>query len=140
MPRQEVPMSVRRAIVAIDPATVNVRKFCASHGISTYSFYARRRYAAEGEAGLEPRSRAPQRRPGRTSVAVEDLIVAKRKELDDAGLDSGAETIWTLLRPMIAVPSVATIWRILVARGQVIAQPAKAPKRAARTWTAERAN
>jgi transposase InsO family protein len=68
------------------------------------------------------------------------LIVAKRKELDDAGLDSGAETIWTLLRPMIAVPSVATIWRILVARGQVIAQPAKAPKRAARTWTAERAN
>ena len=73
-------MSVRRAIVAIDPATVNVRKFCASHGISTYSFYARRRYAAEGEAGLEPRSRAPQRRPGRTSVAVEGRVSPRSVE------------------------------------------------------------
>lgn len=134
-------MSVRRAIVTIDPKAVNVRRFCESHGISTFTFYAiRRRYAAEGEAGLEPRSRAPHNRPNRTAIDVEDAIVAKRKELDDAGLDCGAETIWSHLRGMDGLPSVATIWRILVARGHIVAEPAKAPRRTGRTWTAERAN
>jgi len=134
-------MSVRRAVVAIDPKTVNVSRFCDVHGISRQTFYAiRRRYAADGDAGLEPRSRAPHRRPNRTTVEVEDLIVAKRKELDEAGLDCGAETIWTHLRGIAGLPSVATIWRILVARGHIVAEPAKAPKRTGRTWTAERAN
>ncbi len=134
-------MSLRRAIVAIDPRTVNVSEFCASHGISRQTFYElRRRYAADGDAGLEPRSRAPHRRPARTSVEVEEMIVAERKALDEAGLDCGAETIWTHLRDSSGCPSVATIWRILSARGVITAQPAKAPKRAGRSWSAERAN
>lgn len=134
-------MSVRRAIVAIDPATVNVTTFCKSHGISRQTFYAiRRRHAAEGEAGLEPRSRAPHGRPNRTPVEVEEAIVVKRKELDDAGLDCGAETIWTALDGVVGRPSVATIWRILTARGYIVAEPSKAPKRSGRSWTAERAN
>jgi len=44
------------------------------------------RYLAEGEAGFEPRSRRPHTNPRRTSQAVEDAIVALRKEAV-SGLD-----------------------------------------------------
>jgi len=87
-------MSVRRAVVEADLASLNVAGFCRDHGISRESFYAwRRRYALEGEAGLESRSRAPRRVANRTPVLVEDLIVELRKSLDDAGLDAGPATI-----------------------------------------------
>src|SRR6266516_5746586 len=49
-----------------------------------------RRFDAEGEAGLKPRSRRPRRVPGRTSDVLEDEIVELRKELTDRGLDGGA--------------------------------------------------
>lgn len=48
------------------------------------------RFLAEGEAGLEPRSRRPATA---LSEAVEDEIVGLRKELDQAGHDSGAQAI-----------------------------------------------
>jgi hypothetical protein len=55
------------------------------------------RYLAEGEAAFEPRSRRPHASPQRTSQATEDAIVALRKDLAQAGLDAGAETIaWHL--------------------------------------------
>jgi hypothetical protein len=48
-----------------------------------------RRFDAAGEAGLEPLSRRPRASPQRTPGAVEDEIVALRKELQDQGLDAG---------------------------------------------------
>ena len=48
-------MSVRRLIVEVDPTSMNVTEFCRDHGVSTWLFWQlRRRYAAEGEAALEP--------------------------------------------------------------------------------------
>jgi hypothetical protein len=77
---------------------LNVTRFCADHGVSTWFFYdLRRRYARDGEAALEPRSRAPHRVANRTPVAVIDLIVAIHKDLADRGLDSGPESVWDLL-------------------------------------------
>jgi transposase InsO family protein len=141
MAREEVPMSLRRAIVEANTRELNVTEFCRLHGVSTWFFWdLRRRYAAEGEAALTPKTRAPHHPAGRTSAQVEDVIVAKRKELDDAGLDCGAESIAFHLRDVPGVPSVSTIWRILTARGQIVAQPAKAPKHSWRSFTAERAN
>lgn len=71
-------------------------------------------------------------------------MVKKRKELDDQGLDAGAATIWSHLSNGLlagtAVPSEATIWRILTHRGFIIPEPKKAPKHAHRTFAAERAN
>jgi transposase len=52
-----------------------------------------RRYDAEGEAGLEPRSRRPRHSPQATPSAVEEQIVALRKTLVEQGLDAGAHTI-----------------------------------------------
>jgi transposase-like protein len=46
------------------------------------------RCPAEGDAAFEPRSRRPRATPQRTSQAVEDAIVALRKELTGAGHDA----------------------------------------------------
>jgi transposase InsO family protein len=100
-----------------------------------------RRYAAEGEAGLVPRSRRPLTNARRVPVATEDAIVALRKELDDQGLDAGAHTIaYHLERRGIPPPSVATIWRVLSRRGFINPQPQKRPKAAWVRFCAEMPN
>ena len=101
------------------------------------------RFDTEGEVGLEPRSRRPHRSPRRTSEALEEEIVALRKELWDQGLDAGAHTIaYHLSRrhPDAAVPSVATIWRILSRRGFVSPQPQKRPRSSFVRFCAEMPN
>lgn len=138
-------MSVRRLVVEVDLDGLNVTRFCREHGISTWFFYQlRKRYAVEGEAALDPRSRAAKTVANRTPGWIEDLVVKLRKELGDAGLDAGPATIRFHLEDRlpaeISVPSEATIWRILTRRGFVIPEPEKAPKHAYRTFSAERAN
>ena len=134
-------MSLRRLILEVDPSTMNVTAFCREHGVSTWFFWdLRRRHVREGDAVLEPKSRAPHRPSGRTPLEVEEAIVATRKELDDAGLDCGAATIAFHLRDLPGLPHESTIWRILTARGQIVADPSKAPKHSGRSFTAARAN
>src|SRR5690349_14653260 len=99
------------------------------------------RYAAEGEAAFEPHSRRPRSNPQRTASEVEDLIVAWRKTLSEAGLDAGAETIaWHLREQGLAPPSLATIWRVLTRRGFVVPQPQKRPRSSWRRFQAELPN
>lgn len=138
-------MSVRRLVVEVDTGGLNVAEFCRSHGISRWFFYdLRRRYATEGEAALEPRSRAPKTVRNRTSAAVEQAIIDERKRLEGEGLDAGAATIAFHLAGQlgrgVATPSEATIWRVLSRRGFITPQPDKAPKHAHRSFQAERAN
>src|SRR5215210_7696541 len=81
------------------------------------------RYLAEGGAGLEPRSRRPLTSPRQTSRAVEDEIIAIRKELDRAGHEAGAATIaFHLEQRHASTPAVSTVWRILSQRGFVTPQ------------------
>lgn len=99
------------------------------------------RYLAEGEAGLQPRSRRPRSSPGQTPVEVEEQIVTIRKELDRDGHDAGAETIAFHLQQRHGhTPSVSTIWRILKARGFVTPQPHKRPKSAGTRFQAAQPN
>jgi transposase InsO family protein len=141
MAGEDVPVSVRRLIIECDPSSFNVTEFCRRHGVSTWFFWdLRRRHHRLGDVVLEPLSRAPHRVANRTSAEVEDVIVAKRKELVDAGLDAGSASIAYYLRDLPGRPSESTIWRILTARGLVVAQPSKAPKYSGRSWTADRAN
>ncbi|MGH9013795.1 MAG: IS481 family transposase [Acidimicrobiia bacterium] len=87
------------------------------------------RFLAEGDAGLEPRSRRPRSSPHRVSEAVEDEVVELRKELRDLGHDDGAQTIaFHLEKRHGHSPAVSTIWRILSRRGFVVPQPHKRPK------------
>jgi len=88
-----------------------------------------RRFDAEGDPGLEPRSRRPKESPRRTPEALEDEIVELRTELLDQGLDAGSHTIaFHLAKRHGTCPSVATIWRILTRRGFITPQPQKRPK------------
>ncbi len=128
-----------RLVAALTGGEINVAAFCREQDISRDTFYRwRARYRAEGLAGLEPRSSAPRCSPRRTSASVEDAVVELRKELDGAGLDAGAATIqWHLgRRGTKPVPSVATIWRILVRRGFVVPQPQKRPTASLRRFEA----
>jgi transposase InsO family protein len=130
MARKVAPVDVR-LVAAVTGGEINVAAFCRDHDISRDTFYRwRNRYRDEGLAGLEPRSSAPATSPKRTAPAVEEAVVALRKELEGAGLDAGAGTIqWHLgRRGMDDVPSVATIWRILVRRGFVVPEARKRPK------------
>lgn len=138
-------MSIRRLIAEVDVSELNVTEFCAQHDVSTWFFYQlRKRYAEEGEAGLEPRSRAPRTVANRTPDWIEDVVVDTRKELGDDGWDNGPATIWTHLHDELPVgtviPSEATIWRILTRRGFITPEPKKAPKHAHRTITTDWAN
>jgi transposase InsO family protein len=99
------------------------------------------RYLAEGEAGLQPRSRRPAHSPSRTPVSVEDEIVQIRKDLDKHGHEAGAATIAAHLTARHGqTPAVSTIWRILTARGFVTPQPHKRPKASYVRFAAEQPN
>lgn len=141
------PMSVKAAaaIVAVVAGEhVNVAALCRREGVSRKTFYKWvTRYRAEGLEGLADRSRRPWSSPGQTPLEIEEVIVRRRKELHDAGLDHGATTIqWHLGRaePPVPVPSVASIHRILVRRGLVVAQPRKRPKSSWRRFEAAAPN
>ena len=100
-----------------------------------------RRFDAEGEAGLEARSKRPRTSPAQTSAAVEDEVVELRKRLVEEGLDAGAHTIgWHLHRRHATAPAPSTIWRILVRRGFVIPQPQKRPKSSYTRFQADQPN
>lgn len=87
------------------------------------------RYEAEGETALEPRSRRPKTSPASLPPELVDLIVRTRKELADAGLDAGPETIaWHLAHHHGHQVSRSTISRHLTAAGLVIPEPKKRPK------------
>jgi transposase InsO family protein len=88
-----------------------------------------RRFQAEGEAGLEPRSRRPRASPQGVCEKLEQEIVELRKDLEERGLDAGAHTIAVHLeRRHGRTPAASTIWRVLHRRGFVTPQPQKRPR------------
>jgi transposase InsO family protein len=109
--------------------------------VSTWFFWdLRRRHDREGDVVLEPKSRAAHTVANKTPVSVEDAIVAERKRLSDSGLDAGPASSAFYLADLPDLPSEATIWRILKARGFIVDDPSKRPKRANLSFSAERAN
>jgi transposase InsO family protein len=140
-------MKAMAAVVAVAAGEkLDVSQVCRDSGISRKTFYKWvARCRAEGLEGLNERSRRPHHCPAQTDVEVEDAVVRLRKELIDAGLDHGATTIqWHLGRRRRpgdpGVPSVATIHRILVRRGQVVPEPRKRPRTSWRRFEAPAPN
>jgi transposase InsO family protein len=124
----------------------SVKEVCDAHDISRSWLYELiARYREHGDDGLRPQSKRPHSSPTRVAASVEDEIVALRKELTELGVDAGAHTIHYHLqlryrRRRRAVPSVATIWRVLSRRGFVTPQPQKRPKSSWRRFQAELPN
>ncbi len=124
----------------------SVKEMCEAHDISRSWLYELiARYRELGDDGLKPQSKRPRTSPTRVAATIEDEIVALRKELTDLGVDAGPHTIHYHLqvryrRRRRAVPSVATIWRVLVRRGFVVPQPQKRPTSSWRRFQAELPN
>jgi len=125
----------------------SVKEVCEAHDISRSWLYELiARYREHGDEGLRPQSKRPRSSPTRVAAALEDEIVALRKELTEVGVDAGAHTIHYHLqqrhrrRRRAAVPSVATIWRVLSRRGFVVPQPQKRPRSSWRRFQAELPN
>jgi transposase InsO family protein len=136
MARKVVAMEHKLLAVFSSGLDLDVTALCGQLGISRQTLYKyRRRWLAEGVEGLVERSRRPHRSPLQVGVAVEDAILRLRKELV---VDNGAQTIaYHLARQPerlagAAMPSVATIHRVLVRRGAVVPQPKKRPRS---SWT-----
>ena len=88
-----------------------------------------KRFEAEGEAGLEPRSRAPHTNPRTTSQEMENRILFWRKHLGDQGFDAGAHTIaYHLNIELGSSPAISTIWKVLSRNGLVAPSPKKRPR------------
>lgn len=114
----------------------SVKEVCEAQDISgswLYKLIARDRQA--GAEGLKAQSKRPRSSPTRVARAMEEEIVALRKELTELGVAAGAHTIpyhrqcrHRRGKARKQVPSVATIWRVLSRRGFVTPQPQKRPK------------
>lgn len=117
-------VDLRREVLAEVEAGESVSRVCARYGISRETFYVwRRRFAAEGEPGLVPRSRRPLSSPSMLDPAVEDAIVRVRKDYPHWGPKKIAAV---LARRGVSPPAVSTIGRVLVRRGMVV--PSRRPR------------
>lgn len=139
---QKVTAMDIRAATALAGQVENVAAFCRRHQISRQTFYKwRRRFGESGLAGLEERSRRPQRSPGQTAAAVEEAVLRKRKQLLEQGRDHGPQSIvWALQRDGVPAPSRSTVWRILTRYGLIVPQPQKRPKSATKRFVFARPN
>ena len=117
-----VSMEAKLLAVFSSGVPLRVTALCRELEISRQTLYKyRRRFEAEGPAGLVERSRRPLSSPRQVSVETEDAIVRLRKELRP---ECGAQTIaYHLERGGQVVPSVATIHRVLVRGGLATPQP-----------------
>lgn len=113
---------------------VSVTAVCAELGISRQTYYRlKRRYDAEGPAGLQPRSRRPHTSPNKTGLAMELEILRLREELP---VRRGAAAIVAELdRRGYPAPAPATVHRILCAAGLVRPAPQKRPRSSWRRFT-----
>ena len=126
-----VPMETRLAMVLAGGCdAVSVTALCAELEISRQTYYRlRRRYLAEGPAGLTPRSRRPHCCPGMVDPALELEIIRLRTDEGWPDPPRGAASIADELRRSgVACPAVSTIHRVLVRNGLVVAQPQKRPR------------
>ena len=134
---KSLPPAIRRQIIAFDPAAPDapsVSEFCRAVGISRPSFYnLRQGYAVEGNAALNPRSRAPKTPARAFGGDTVEAVLKIRRRLTAKGWDAGPKSVWHAgidgaLFPG-KPPSVSTIARILADAGVVDANPRKRPRK-----------
>ena len=94
---------------------VNRRELCRRYGVSpTLGYRLLARYLAEGETGLEERSRRPRGSPGLTPATVEAEVLALRAEHPAWG---GRKISAVLARRGVKAPAPSTVTDILRRHG-----------------------
>jgi transposase InsO family protein len=132
----------RLVITAVTVEKRPVSEVARSYGVARSWVYALlARYAAEGEAAFEPRSRRPKASPRAIPQATVSLITRLRKELSGQGLDAGPATIcWHLEHHHGVRVSPASISRYLARAGLVTPEPKKRPRSSYLRFAAEQPN
>ena len=120
----------RLVITAVEIEGRTVADVAAAYGVSrSWIYELLARYRAEGDTAFEPRSRRPKTSPTAISDRTIELIIELRKNLANAGLDAGPDTIaWHLEHHHQTKVSIATVSRTLTRQGLVDPQPKKRPK------------
>lgn len=134
--------SKRRLVITAVLAGSSQSEVARTYGVSQgWISRLMKLYKAEGEGAFEPRSRAPKNSPTATPPSAVELVLRLRKELSEAGLDAGADTLdWHLQHHHQVTLARATINRILVRAGQVSPDPSKRPKSSYIRFEAEQPN
>lgn len=140
MASKQAMMRYMDALLFAQAPVDNVAQWCRDNNINVRTFYRHRaRIRAEGQ--WQPRSRRPHTSPTATPQPVVDEIVRLRAQLAP---DNGADFIGAELAERaaaqnwaaqgLAVPSRATINRILDRHGLLAKNPAKRPRAAHRSF------
>ena len=122
----------RLVITAVNIEKRPVSEVARGYGVARSWIYTLlARYAAEGEAAFEPRSRRPGTSPRAIPDAAVSLIIELRKDLAGHGLDAGLHTIaWHLEHHHHHTRvSAATVSRYLTRAGLVTPSRASARSR-----------
>ena len=120
----------RLVITALVVEKQTVAEVAARYGMHrSWVYRLKARYDDVGEAAFEPLSRRPHTTPTAIPATTVELIRSLRKELDEAGLDAGPDTIaWHLTQRHQLTVSVSTVARTLTREGLVVPEPKKRPK------------
>ena len=99
MAQKVTAMDIRMA-AALAGQVDNVAEFCRREQISRQTFYKfRRRFREVGSPGCRNGPDGRLTSPGQTSAEVEELVLRRRKQLIEQGLDHGPQSIvWSLQR------------------------------------------
>ncbi len=135
-------MSKRRLVITAVLAGQSQSQVARTYGVSQgWISRLMARYHLEGEPAFEPLSRAPATSPAATPPDTVELVLRLRKQLTEAGLDGGADTIgWHLTHRHATTVSRATINRILVRAGAVTPDPSKRPRSSYLRFEADQPN
>ena len=112
-----------RFIGALESCEYTMTELCSAFEISRKTGYKwAERWCQEGASGLEDRSRAPKRQPGRTDPRCEDLLLEARR----ARPTWGPRKLLDMLRrqhPRLPWPAVSTGGEVLKRHGLVEPRP-----------------
>ena len=132
----------RLVITTIEIEGRSVTDVAKAYGVSrSWIYELLARYRTEGDTAFEPHSRRPKTSPTAIPQPTIDLIIAIRKQLTEAGLDAGPDTIaWHLEHRHQVKVSVSTVARTLTRQSLVTPQPKKRPKASYIRFQAEQPN
>jgi transposase len=120
----------RLVITALVVEKQTVAEVATRYGVHrSWVYRLKARYDDIGEAAFDPLSRRPHTTPTAVAATVVELVRRLRKELSEAGLDAGPDTIaWHLARHHQITVSISTVARTLSREGLVTPEPKKRPK------------
>jgi transposase InsO family protein len=132
----------RLVITALVLEQESVAEVAARYGVHrSWVYRLKARYDDIGEAAFDPLPKRPHTSPTAIPASTVELIRRLRKQLTEAGLDAGADTIaWHLAHHHALTVSVSTVSRTLTREGLVTPQPAKRPKSSYLRFSAEQPN